>query len=94
MTTGSDNNDGLFPAPPELAIPPGVDRRAFLMRSAVIGNPFLDKIAGAMLATVKAGLAEKEAVLPGPIELHSKAAAVWERAQDDKPAARRTTVNP
>ena len=47
-------------------------------------NAFLDKIGGAMLATVKAGLAVKESVLPGPIKLHSKAAAVWERAQDDK----------
>lgn len=47
-------------------------------------NAFLDKISGAMLATVKAGLAVKEGVLPGPIKLHSKAATVWERAQDDK----------
>jgi L-serine dehydratase len=47
-------------------------------------NEFLDKIAGAMLATVKAGLAVKEGVLPGPIKLHSKAATVFERAQDDK----------
>src|SRR5262249_19239507 len=47
-------------------------------------NAFLDKIANAMLATVKAGLAVKEGVLPGPIKLHSKAATVWERAQDDK----------
>jgi L-serine dehydratase len=47
-------------------------------------NAFLDKIAGAMLATVKAGLSVKEGVLPGPIKLHSKAAAVFERAQDDK----------
>jgi L-serine dehydratase len=47
-------------------------------------NAFLDKIAAAMLATVKAGLAVKEGVLPGPIKLHSKAATVWERAQDDK----------
>ena len=37
-----------------------------------------------MLATVKAGLAVKEGVLPGPIKLHSKAATVFERAQDDK----------
>ena len=37
-----------------------------------------------MLATVKAGLAVKEGVLPGPIKLHSKAATVCERAQDDK----------
>src|ERR1700751_3998250 len=47
-------------------------------------NAFLDKIANAMLATVRAGLAVKEGVLPGPIKLHSKAAEVWKRAQDDK----------
>ena len=47
-------------------------------------NAFLDKIADAMLATVKAGLSVKEGVLPGPIKLHSKAATVCERAQDDK----------
>jgi L-serine dehydratase len=47
-------------------------------------NAFLDKIANAMLATVKAGLSIKEGMLPGPIKLHSKAAAVYERAQDDK----------
>jgi L-serine dehydratase len=43
---------------------------------------FLDKIANAMLATVRAGLAVKEGVLPGPIKLHSKAATVYERAQE------------
>ena len=47
-------------------------------------NAFLDKIAGAMHATVKAGLSVKEGVLPGPIKLHSKAATVYARAQDDK----------
>jgi L-serine dehydratase len=47
-------------------------------------NEFLDKIGNAMLATVKSGLAVKEGVLPGPIKLHSKAATVWERAQDEK----------
>jgi L-serine dehydratase len=47
-------------------------------------NAFLDKITGAMLATVKAGLAVKEGLLPGPIKLHSKAATVYQRAQDDK----------
>jgi L-serine dehydratase len=47
-------------------------------------HAFLDKIASAMLATVKAGLSVKEGILPGPIKLHSKAAAVYERAQDDK----------
>ncbi len=47
-------------------------------------NAFLDKIAGAMHATVKAGLAVREGVLPGPIKLHSKAATVYERAKDNK----------
>ena len=47
-------------------------------------NAFLDKIANAMLATVKSGLSVKEDVLPGPIKLHSKAATVWARAQDEK----------
>ena len=47
-------------------------------------NAFLDKIANAMLATVQSGLSVKEDVLPGPIKLHSKAATVWERAQDEK----------
>jgi L-serine dehydratase len=48
-------------------------------------NAFLDKIAGAMVATVKAGLAVSEDnVLPGPIKLHSKAATVFKRAQDDQ----------
>src|SRR4029078_10562307 len=47
-------------------------------------NAFLDKIACAMLATVKSGLSIKEGVLPGPIKLHSKAATVWERSQDQK----------
>lgn len=47
-------------------------------------NAFLDKITAAMLATVKAGLAVKEGVLPGPIKLHSKAATIFQRAQDDK----------
>src|SRR5690349_1991726 len=47
-------------------------------------NAFLDKIAGAMLATVKTGLSFKDDTLPGPIRLRSKAATVFERAQDDK----------
>jgi L-serine dehydratase len=47
-------------------------------------NAFLDKIAAAMLATVKSGLSVKEGVLPGPIKLHSKAATVYARAQDEK----------
>jgi len=47
-------------------------------------NAFLDKIAFAMLATVKTGLSVKEGLLPGPIKLHSKAATVWERSLDEK----------
>jgi L-serine dehydratase len=47
-------------------------------------NSFLDKISGAMLATVKSGLSVKDDVLPGPIKLRSKAATVWERAHDDQ----------
>ena len=47
-------------------------------------NAFLDKIANAMLATVQSGLSVKEGILHGPIKLHSKAATVWERAQDEK----------
>jgi len=47
-------------------------------------NAFLDKIANAMLATVKAGLAVKEGVLPGPIQLYSKAATVFERSQQSQ----------
>jgi len=47
-------------------------------------NAFLDKVAGAMLATVKAGLSVKDGVMPGPIKLQSKAATVWERAQNDQ----------
>ena len=47
-------------------------------------NAFLDKIVGAMLATVKSGLSVKEGVLPGPIKLHSKASTVYERAMDEK----------
>jgi L-serine dehydratase len=47
-------------------------------------NAFLDKIANAMLATVKAGLSMKDDVLPGPIKLHSKAATVFARSQEKK----------
>jgi L-serine dehydratase len=45
---------------------------------------FIDKITGAMVAIVKSGLkAPEDDVLPGPIKLHSKAATVYKRAQDD-----------
>ena len=46
---------------------------------------FVDKIINAMVATVKSGLkAPEDDVLPGPIKLHSKAATVYKRAQDEK----------
>jgi L-serine dehydratase len=44
---------------------------------------FVDKIHGAMIATVKSGLAAKEGTLPGPIKLQSKASTVYQRAMDD-----------
>lgn len=45
---------------------------------------FVDKIIGAMVATVKSGLAAPEnSVLPGPIKLHAKAATVAKRAMDE-----------
>src|SRR5438552_5669262 len=43
-------------------------------------NAFLDEIAAAMIATVKAGLVAKDDLFPGPIKLHEKAATVWQRA--------------
>ncbi len=46
---------------------------------------WVDKVINAMVATVKSGLSMPEDdVLPGPIKLHSKAATVYKRAQDDK----------
>jgi L-serine dehydratase len=46
---------------------------------------FVDQIINAMVATVKSGLSMPEDdVLPGPIKLHSKAATVYKRVQDDK----------
>jgi L-serine dehydratase len=54
-------------------------------RSEAEVNAFVDKITGAMVAIVKSGLNAPETdVLPGPIKLHSKAATVYKRAQDDK----------
>jgi len=44
---------------------------------------FIDKITNAMVAIVKSGLNAPEGALPGPIKLHSKAATVYKRAQDD-----------
>ena len=46
---------------------------------------YIDKITNAMVAIVKSGLnAPEDDVLPGPIKLHSKAATVYKRAQDEK----------
>jgi L-serine dehydratase len=51
-------------------------------------NAFLDKIMGAMRATVKTGLAAPTAVLPGPIKLKTKAHDVYENALKQKGTAR------
>jgi L-serine dehydratase len=45
---------------------------------------FLDKITGAMVNIVKAGLKAPSATLPGPIKLKTKAGDVYTRAMDDK----------
>jgi len=47
-------------------------------------NAFLDKIIGAMRATVKAGLNAPTSTLPGPIKLKTKAGEVYKRAMDDE----------
>jgi len=52
-------------------------------RSEAEVNAFLDKIAGAMVAIVKSGLAAPPGTLPGPIKLKTKAGEVYKRAQDD-----------
>jgi L-serine dehydratase len=45
---------------------------------------FIDKIHGAMVNIVKAGLKAPESTLPGPIKLKTKAGDVYTRAMDDK----------
>jgi len=52
-------------------------------------NAFLDKIIGAMRATVKTGLAAPTATLPGPIKLKTKAHDVYANAQNEPSPARR-----
>jgi L-serine dehydratase len=47
-------------------------------------NAFLDKTTDTMVAIVNSGLNAPEGVLPGPIKLHTKAATVYKRAQDDQ----------
>jgi len=52
-------------------------------------NAHLDKIMGAMRATVKTGLAAPTSTLPGPIKLKTKAHDIYERAQNQEGVARR-----
>jgi L-serine deaminase len=47
-------------------------------------NAFIDKVSGAMVNIVKAGLKAPAATLPGPIKLKTKAGDVYTRAMDDK----------
>jgi L-serine dehydratase len=52
-------------------------------------NAFLDKIIGAMRATVKTGLAAPTSTLPGPIKLKTKAHDVFVSASKQEGAARK-----
>ncbi len=52
-------------------------------------NAYLDKILGAMNATVKTGLAAPTATLPGPIKLKTKAGDVYKNAQSQEGEARK-----
>ena len=45
---------------------------------------FIDKISTAMVNIVKSGLTRRQATLPGPIKLKTKAGDVYKRAMDDK----------
>jgi L-serine dehydratase len=58
-------------------------------RSEAEINAFLDKILGAMRATVKTGLAAPQGVLPGPIKLKTKAGDVYANAMKEPLPARR-----
>jgi L-serine dehydratase len=58
-------------------------------RSEAEINAFLDKIIGAMRATVKTGLAAPTATLPGPIKLKTKARDVYQNAMKEPIPARR-----
>src|SRR5262249_13726167 len=59
-TPESTNDDGLFLPPPDSAVPEGVDRRSFFMRSAVIGAAAA--LTGKAWTTeARAGQADKEA---------------------------------
>ena len=52
-------------------------------------DAFLDKILGAMRATVKTGLNAPQGVLPGPIKLKTKAGDVYKNALKEESPARR-----
>jgi L-serine dehydratase len=52
-------------------------------------NAHLDKIMGAMRATVKTGLAAPTSTLPGPIKLKTKAHDIYEKASKQPGVARR-----
>src|SRR5687767_121924 len=52
-------------------------------------DAFLDKILGAMQATVKTGLNAPQGVLPGPIKLKTKAGDVYRNAMKEPQPARR-----
>ena len=52
-------------------------------------DAFLDKVIGAMQATVKTGLAAPQGVLPGPIKLKTKAGDVYRNALKEQNQARR-----
>ena len=52
-------------------------------------NAFLDKIIGAMRATVKTGLAAPTSTLPGPIKLKTKAGDVYKNAMAEQLPARK-----
>ena len=52
-------------------------------------NAFLDKILGAMFATVNTGLNAPSATLPGPIKLKTKAGDVYQNALKEEHQARR-----
>lgn len=58
-------------------------------RSEAEINAFLDKILGAMDATVKAGIGAPTSTLPGPIKLKTKARDVYESARNQEGVARR-----
>ena len=58
-------------------------------RSEAEINAFLDKILGAMRATVKTGLEAPQGVLPGPIKLKTKAGDVYRSALKEELPARK-----